>query len=353
VRTLLGVFCLLALITESALVLWSSAGISAPKGERLPTDLETLRTERPEIVFVSNSILLDSTDDKIFTELTGRKTLIIGHRGSACAWWYLALKNVVLSSHTRPFAPTERRPALVVFFFRDYDLTDPGFRVTGLYKTGIDEMSLPKEPVLDTLAYRGTMNPVTYLLTRYCPLYQHRQRMSQQLGSRVRNKVVCLLSDLPGYTDQAIDRVFLEENLDAELLTIRQLAAASRQTAVAGDFPRQLHRSFLPHMIDLAEAQGVRLAVVRMKRRRDTIPNCEPPALREYIQDLAAYLAENQVPFIDFTHEPRLTLDQYGAGDHLMATPAIQRHFTSLLAERLAPVLAAVPKPGADRACTR
>jgi len=80
-----------------------------------------------------------------------------------------------------------------------------------------------------------------------------------------------------------------------------------------------------------------------MKRRRDTTPNREPPALRTYSNDLASYLAQNQAPFLDLTHEAGITLDLYGAGDHLRAAPAVRRQFTRLLVERLTPALSALP----------
>ncbi len=345
-RWLIGVACLLVVVLESVAVLGPSAVQSAPQGGRLPIFRKEVGARQPEIVFIGNSILLDSTDENVFTELTGRKALIVGFSGSASAWWYLALKNVLLDPETRRLSGGESRPRLVVVFFRDYGLTDPGFRVTGEYQGGIDGMSTAQEPVLDALAYQGTMSRMDYLLFRRCRLYQRRQNVRQALNSHIRDDVVPFLTGTAGSADEAIARVFTDENLDTELLTIRQLAATSKQAEEAGDFETQLGRSFLPHMIRLARENGVQIAFVRMKRRRDTMPNGEPPALQKYIRDLQAYLTENQAPFLDFTSEPRITLDLYGAGDHLRRTSAVRRHFTSLLAERLAPTLAAALEQG-------
>ena len=342
-RSLIGIACLTVLLVEMAALLGPSVGASTGKGARLAKLQDELRTRQPEVVFIGNSILLDSTDEKVFTDLSGRATWILGHRGSASAWWYLALKNVILAPRAQQISSEQQRPRLVVVFFRDCGLTDPGFRITGEFRPGIERMSGPEEPLLDALAYRGTMDRIDYLLFRYCPLYRHRQVVRQELSFRIKSEIVPSLTGIRG-VDGAIDRTFADENMDAELLTVRQLAAASSLDEEACDFKARLSRSFLPHMIRLARDNGVQLTFVRMKRRRDTAPNREPPALQRYIQDLETYLAENHVPLVDFTDEPRITADLYGVGDHLNTMRGTRRRFTGLLAERLAPVLADLPR---------
>jgi len=337
VRLVIGVACLLVLILEAAVVLRPAAGPAVRGRSTGEVFQETLRAKKPEIVLLGNSLLLDSTDASIFTTLSGRRTVIVGHGGAASAWWYLALKNVILE------AP--QKPRLVVVFLRDRDLTDPGFRVTGEYQHDIDEMATSHEPVLEELAYQGTMSTPTYLLYRHCSLYQQRLAIKQRLNARIRDKIVPVLTGRPGSADRAIQRMFRDQNLDPALLTMRQLAAESRQMSETGDFYGQLDRSFLPHMLRLAQDKGVRIAVVRMKRRRDTTPNRELPALRTYVEDLESYLTQNQAPFIDLTQEAEITLDLYAAGDHLRATPTVRRQFTRLLAKRLAPVLSTLPSP--------
>jgi hypothetical protein len=48
-------------------------------------------------------------------------------------------------------------------------------------------------------------------------------------------------------------------------------------------------------------------------------------------------LKNEEVPFIDFTHDPRLVEAHYGVGDHLNRTSG-RRVFTSMLAEALRPL---------------
>ncbi|MCP4709017.1 MAG: hypothetical protein GY869_10355 [Planctomycetes bacterium] len=91
-------------------------------------------------------------------------------------------------------------------------------------------------------------------------------------------------------------------------------------------------------MIELAQQNNINLVFVRMKRRRDAQNEPTPQALTQYINHLQTYLQNQNVPLIDFTNNPQITLDQFAAGDHLnnhTGTPL----FTQLLAENLKPIL--------------
>jgi hypothetical protein len=286
---------------------------------------------KPKIVFLGNSIMDEAIDEREFSRLTATQTIKIWYGGSASAWWYLALKNVILK------AP--HKPQIVVLFFRDHFLTDPTYRATGKHKQKIDAVAEQSEPVLDRLTYLDNMNAVIYLLFRYCPLYQQRDKIKNQLETIVKDRFVCGLTGLEqGMPDRAIERLFDEKNLNKELLTIRQIAAESAGSNELYNFPQELDRSFLPHMIKMSKQNNIQLVFVRTKRRRDVEPNKQPKALQKYIKNLEDYLAKNRVVFIDFTDDKRIKIEHYGSGDHLSRSGGRQL-FTKILTEKMLPII--------------
>jgi len=335
--SLIRVACALLVIAIANFIFWSPNDVLVdrkPKYEdtvrirRFERDLEVIR---PKIVFLGNSIMDKGVDEKEFSRLTSVQAIKIWHGGAASAWWYLALKNVILKAYYKP--------QMVMLFFRDHFLTYPAYRVTGRYKQIIGAVAEQDEPVLDRLAYLGQMDAVAYFLFRYCPLYRQSDNIKNKLETTVKDKVVSSLCGLEqGMPDQAIERLFDERNLNSDLLTIRQLAAESTGSNKLYNFSQELDRSFLPYMIDMAKENNIQLVFVRMKRRRDVKPGSQPKALQEYIKNLEDYLAENQVAFIDFTDDKRIKIKHYGSGDHLNKGGG-RRLFTKMLAEKTLPII--------------
>ena len=110
------------------------------------------------------------------------------------------------------------------------------------------------------------------------------------------------------------------------------LEAASNREA---DFAGNIDRSVLPSFVALARERGLRVCFVRVLRR--PVNGAAPPesaALRRYAADLRAWLAAEQMFFLDDRDDPRLHAIEYDDGDHIArdATP----RYTELLAERLA-----------------
>lgn len=288
---------------------------------------ENMAKLKPRIILLGNSILDESVDENQLSRIVRAKTTKVWNGGAASAWWYLAMKNVIIQ------APS--KPRFVLIFFRDHILTDPTYRVTGDYKKKIDEMTEKQEPLLDRLAYLPNTNAITYLLLRYSPLYQKRNKVKAKLETAIKDRCVSALTGSgPGTADKAIERTFAEKNLNQHLLTIRQLAAEAATNDNQYNFSAQLNHSFLPHIIEIAKQNNIQLIFVRMKTRRDTEPDKEPKALRQYIEDLKDYLAENQTQFIDFTYDPSIKLEHFGAGDHLNRNKG-RRLFTRLLAQKI------------------
>ena len=143
----------------------------------------------------------------------------------------------------------------------------------------------------------------------------------------------------PGEPQKAIDRIFDEKHLIPSLLSHEQINA--EQTEPTNDsvtFSDQVTDSFLPDIIELADKNDTQLVFVRVKRRRDLLPNRESASLKEYMLELKAYLAEKKVLLFDFTDNQQLLEKHYAKGDHLnkkLGAPL----FTKLLAEQLEPVI--------------
>ena len=103
-----------------------------------------LRTLRPEFVLVGDSMAGSRVDAAHLAVLLGyRDVAPIYYAATGPAFWYLALKNWVVASQVRP--------KLVIIFFRDENLTDAMFRVTGEYRASLDRVARDREPALNDI----------------------------------------------------------------------------------------------------------------------------------------------------------------------------------------------------------
>lgn len=294
--------------------------------------IQTLRSQldqaKPEVILLGDSMLGEGVDQNGFSNLTDASTAKISPGGSATAYWYLMLKNVI--------AGANHKPALLVIFFRDHFLTEPSFRVHTPYQQSIDGLALDNEPLLDRLAYWPTLNPLERFLQSNVRMYQERDVIKTTLERWAKSAIALLLGHETSASDEAIDRVFSEENMVPEWMNQRQLEAEQAQSVSVYDFQKRLPLSFLPTMVDIAKRSNIQLAFVRVKRRRDLEPGQQPAALVKYMKDLQAYFEENDVPLIDFTDDARIQPEHYGSGDHLnrdLGRPL----FTRMVSEALAP----------------
>ncbi len=293
-------------------------------------DREQIEAARPELVLVGNSILRRGVDVAALSARTGRRCLEVARGGAASAWWYLALKNQVAAADH--FVP------LAVIVFRDHFLTEPRFRVTGKYREALDAIAGAREPVLDRLAYGRDPEAAASLLERVLPLYGRRAELRAAVEGAVKDAWVGRSLGLaPGGVDAALARVFRPEALDPERLAALQAESEAPAADAVYDFEARLPHSFLPELLAVAEARGMRLIFVRAKRRRDLAPGAEPAELRAYVRALEAWLAGHGIALLDFSRDPRLVEAHYADGDHL--GPAGRAVFTEMLAEALTPHL--------------
>ena len=271
----------------------------APIGPRFDNRIRTtytdlLNQEQPEVLLFGDSMLGPAVDDQVVANALGKKTTLVSLPGTASTIWYLILKNnIVLAEH---------KPQYLVLFFRDAMMTVPGYRVTGRYFEQIDEFASPDDTLLIQRAYIDQMTPVEKFMEAYIPLYSSRWQIRQSIDYHIRYTLGRLVLGCdPACMDYAMEVVFEANNLDVTFLS--EAIASSDEyfyTPERLDFEAQVDKSFLPEVIRLCRENGIQLILVRMPILSFEDPGTQPEGLDAYVQDLAVYLQENEVPFFDF-----------------------------------------------------
>ena len=289
-----------------------------------------LDEEKPDVVMLGDSTLMDGVDPDLLSELTGRKVSSYHAPGSASAFWYIVLKNNVVVA--------EHKPQAVVVVFRDTMLTAPGYRVHGGYFVKLDEFARPQEPVLLERAFLNQMNPLEIWAEKYFPLYSARDRVRQEIDSRIRYTAPGWLHCDGPCTDTSMYKVFISADLEPGQLRNAVAAAESYlYTPTQLDFQQQIDQSFLPEMVRLTRERGIQLILVRLKDGTTGTGSKETASIKKYIVDLSAYLAGQGVIFLDYGRDPRLTNEYFK--DVLHLNPQGEVVFTHILAEGLNEVL--------------
>jgi hypothetical protein len=286
--------------------------------------INKLEREKPELVLLGDSTLMEGVDPGQLSRLTELKVSSFDDPGSASAYWYVVLKNNI--------AQSENKPKYLVILFRDSILTAPGYRVHGSYFIQLDEFARRREPILLERAYLNLMNPLEKAADSYFPLYGARVQIRQQIDTVIRYSIPRWLGCDVECTDASMYNVFEGSNLQPGQLQ-NAVASAERYlyTGHRLDFKRQINDSFLPEMIHLAKDNNIRLILVRLKSQ--TQGEYETPAVRRYISALSRYLSAEDVLFLDYGRDPRL-IDEYYA-DTLHLSREGEAVFTEMLAERL------------------
>jgi hypothetical protein len=296
--------------------------------ERLPYDptfREDIRNIRPEYVFIGDSMLGSRIDPTHMTRTVHRQTWWVMQPGTGSAWWYLAFKNHVLGAGIRPRA--------VLFFFRDYNLTDLMFRLDDTFRWSVDTVAGAQEPELNRAIARCQAGPwyqVHALVERAYAVAP----VAAVADRRLREWPALHIAGIRG------QKAFQEElNALFSYERLRPMTASDLQASEArhADFETNLRRSILPDILALGRDHGIQLVFVRVQRRPEPDgPPRQSEALRRYIRDLAAYLETHGAIFRDDTGDPDYTLDWYKDGDHTGGWT--RRHYTELFADKLAPL---------------
>ncbi|MCA1586363.1 MAG: hypothetical protein LC791_16875 [Acidobacteria bacterium] len=279
----------------------------------------------PRWVFIGDSMLgtrIDPTHLGSLSTTHDETVAFLYHAATGPAWWYLAFKNQLVASGSRPRA--------VFFFFRDTNLTDTFFRLESLYGNVLDWVALEREPELDTVVAarrRGLWRRAHAWITKTYQL----DVASAWMSPLVRRWY--LTWRYPNPVGRATFEAETEATFGIEHL--RHDAGADISTADAADFARDLPTSVLPLIMNLAAAHDIRVCFVRVQRRPEgRRPPAESPALKRYVADLRVWLEARGALFHDDTGDPEMTLDLYRDGDHI----ADRRRYTEMFRRRMDPL---------------
>jgi hypothetical protein len=273
-----------------------------------PGPIEDLRYLQPVYVFIGDSMLGTRIDPAYLAGLTGEQVALLARAGTGSAYWYLTFKNHLIASGVKP--------KVVFFFFRDLNMTDPLFRLTGPFRWSLDEVALEQEPELnDVIASR----------TQGAWFRAHQAINAAYNVDRANAWAERQLYDWPVrlWTDDEPQRRAWLDTLNFDLMGIDKLrpmddADIARAEDAEADFAKNMPRSVLPLIIDLAKAHDLRVGFVRVQRR--PVGNRPPPQserMQQYMRDFKAYVEGHGMLFHDDTGDPQQTLAMYEDGDHV------------------------------------
>jgi hypothetical protein len=274
---------------------------------REPFDEEAaaaLRAAQPEFVVIGDSMAGVRIDPRHLSRVSGRSVAGLFQQGSAVAFWYLQLKNMVVGNGL-----TKVRGA--VLFFRDDQLTTQ-VEVNG---PQLDRVARDHEPELDRVFASHRLGRFAEVHRLARTLYQFDLTRAWLEPRLLRAPTVALRA--AGEPAALIDAINTEV---FALDKLRTFEAADRPQAEESflDFDAHVDASVLPLIMDLAEQANIRLAFIRVQRR--PAPNGPPPqsaALTRYLQRLEEYLTSRGAYYHDDYGDPNQPLSVYADGDHL------------------------------------
>jgi hypothetical protein len=287
-----------------------------------PTFREDLRRIRPEYVLIGDSMLGSRIDPSHLSRTIGRQAWWVMQPGTGSAYWYLALKNVVLGAGLKP--------KVVFVFFRDYNLTDVLFRLDEQFRWSVDTLAGPFEPELDRAIARRLEGPWYVVPKALDAAYGYRAvRDAADVAAR-RWPALAVAGPLADDVQKHLNAAFALDKLRPALA-----ADIASGDDTLGDFDRMRARSILPEMVALARANGIRLCFVRVQRRPGPAgPPVQSPVLRRYVADLERDVESSGNVFRDDTGDPDYPLAWYSDGDHTAGR--LRKRYTELFVQKLA-----------------
>jgi hypothetical protein len=300
----------------SAAILYFGFVYKQTAGSEITSRKHQLEKAKPKVVLIGDSTLRAGVDEQALQQLLGQETFKASNNGSASAWWYLYVKNVLCQA--------DCQPEIAVIFFRDHYLTDPAFRTDGEYAKPIRVLCCENEPHIQAVLSSGLWD------SPFNTIPQEAKSMWEQ---RVLKTAAHLVRVNKDRAKEHLRMMFDESKMADAGITAKQLASEQAKDESDFDFRANLVYSFLPAMIQELKAKKIQPVFVRMKRRRDLELGGQPELLKVYIADLTKYLEENDAILIDFTDASDIRLEHFGPGDHLNEQG--KQVFTGLLAERL------------------
>jgi hypothetical protein len=292
--------------------------------------LERLRTDRPSIVLIGDSLVHAAIDPQLLQkELGDGKVDMIWRGGASSAAWYLSLKNYVISSDVKP--------RWVCIFFTYDLLTNAAFRTTATYRAFLESLMHGEDPV-----YRAVLGDesrretfLQHIASQLYPLNDRRHHYQEKI-SRFAFKTETLTGPKIKGLPRRVNEIFDVARLRQETLPQTPEALAARSLVFSAD-PK---RNFLPHIVRAAKQANIPLCFVRVR------PNPGPDnefqeteELRAYVSQLRAWIESQGCAFLDTATNKKFTPDMYLRPDDDHIGPWAKARATEIYAGELRPIL--------------
>jgi hypothetical protein len=292
-----------------------------------------MKREQPRWVLLGNSMLNSRIDPNRLAELSGQKLLKLGAAGSKSPVWFLLLKQVVLGSEVKPRG--------VTVFFRERDLSWPESEMHR-NEVMVERLSGRSEPEWPLVM--SEYDAAVYSRQGVSSLYS-----ADKLHSWARGKMQKTAYKLTSWgteeTDDARkDAVNARLSLDHQRqdLPVAQMGGeqfhatekerAAEESTEPAEFDPSPAASFLPHMIALAKAHGVKLHFHRVRYRYYSE---EKDTEKDYMVALAAYLKSEGCVLTDESQDPGITTDMYVDDYHINSEPTVQHRYMDVFWRRV------------------
>lgn len=299
-------FAGLVLLGAALVVMLARAAPAEPREPFNSKLKKRLEAAQPEIVLIGNSMVNSRfTEAELGRLLAPKRVGMVAVGGSKSAFWYLALKNVVLPG---------TRPREILFFYRRRELTDARDRALGPDAHRLHWVSRSDDPFVAEILAPGWDEPVErigWTLGRLAPVGRLHAVLEPTIDSFA-SSTAELLTGARGKepSKKALTSVFAVSKLrSSDLETLR-----SEKENVP--FQEELGRSFLPAIIQMAKDAKIKLTFLRVRTRTDAAAK-KPRRLRSYDRALLAYLRKNGAEHVDLTGNAWETESLYGEGDHI------------------------------------
>jgi hypothetical protein len=297
---------------------------SAPSEPREPFDSAQkgrLKKLRPDLVLLGNSMVNSRfRESELAQWLAPKRVAVIGVGGSKSAYWYLALKNVILPV---------TRPKEILLFYRRRELTSPRERAVGPEHHRLDKVTPRDDPFVEEKLAPPWKQPVSrlgWMLGRLAPVGRLHAMVSPGLDDFASATAGTLSGASERETSQrALSRVFDVDKLRPSDLE-PGLTTQEKET-----FEEALPRSFLPAIIELVRGAGVKLTFVRVRTRENALGQPSRRRKGGYEDMLDRYVRQQGAEHLDLSGDEWETISLYGEGDHI--APRHRRRYTRLFVE--------------------
>lgn len=287
--------------------------------------ISDLETEKPDILFIGNSITDGGLDEKELSIKLNKKVSKVAIGGSHTAWWMLYIKNVILNS--------SYKPKYLVIIFRRNILTLPELRVKGRYYRNLAPLMTDDESLLNNLAYKRSLSPLEFFLYENFYIFREREFIKKQIEDWVKGKISLLFSNDKSLANKTIKKVFSTSHFDMQRLRKSQDKEEKILDSEQYDFNLAVESSFLPHMIEMLKNAGVKPIFIASKMRTSAKNHKQHPNYKDYFKDLRKYLNNKNIPFYILASDKRLQENHYADGDHFNEQG--REIFTNIIQEKI------------------